>query len=789
KAASIYERVYEMAKKANNTLGQYDALNNMGSSYISLGDNDKAIEKYQKARAIIEKTDRDDSKLTTIYNLGWAYSRKDDLDKALEYYNEGQTRAEEKVDTNWQATFYKVLGQTYRMKGLFLQSIEAYQNAIGLFEVSKDTVNVARSLLKIGVAYRLNEDIETALQYIQKAKLIAQEQELTILEGSCLNAIGQCYLEVDQAEKALPILRQSIAIYKEQKFEKNLSDPLITLGKCYLQLNQVDSAKIFLEEGYERAAAFKFYSLMSNAKTQIGKIESLKNNPALAIQHYRSAIDFARTIGQRQYEMEAAYPLAQVLKEQGNINSSYQYLQRYTELRDSLFNVENTRKIATITANYEFEKEKQELLFQNEKEKLDLDNQIATQRRITTIIITSFVVLLGLLFFVYRLQRQKREASLEQAKLEAELNEQKLYMEQRRKEQLKEMDEFKSKVLTEISHDFRSSLTIISGMANQIQHKPEQWLDKGLKMIQQNTKKLINLFNKILELRYMEINSNTDHLIEANAKTSIDLTESVISVGALEIKQNGTADTEKPHLLIVEDNKDMAQVLVAELEDYYQVQVAHDGLEGIEKAIEEVPDLIISDVMMPKKNGYELCDALKKDERTNHIPIVLLTAKSDLNSRIAGLEKGADAYLGKPFEPKELHIRLNKLLVLRKILQQKYSSLEPIVEKTAEDAFIKKLRTLIEENLSDQDFGIPEICKALAISRSPLYRKIKALTGLSAALYIRSIRLKRAKELLEKTDMNISEIAYEVGFKHPRYFSEVYHKQYDIWPSQEGNRT
>ena len=247
-----------------------------------------------------------------------------------------------------------------------------------------------------------------------------------------------------------------------------------------------------------------------------------------------------------------------------------------------------------------------------------------------------------------------------------------------------------------------------------------------------------------------------------------------------------------PLLLIIEDNPDVVHYLKSCLKDIYKLEIAYDGEQGIEKAIETIPDIIISDVMMPKKDGFEVCETLKTDERTNHIPIILLTAKITATDRLTGLERGADAYLAKPFHREELLIRLKKLIELRQQLQQKYtkgglfwSSKDSKANDSAphEDTFLNKINRLIEENISDEDFGIVQLCRAMAMSRSQIHRKIKGLTSLSTSIYIRTIRLYKAKYLLQTTDSNISEIAYEVGFKDPNYFTHVFVEEFDIPPS------
>lgn len=247
-------------------------------------------------------------------------------------------------------------------------------------------------------------------------------------------------------------------------------------------------------------------------------------------------------------------------------------------------------------------------------------------------------------------------------------------------------------------------------------------------------------------------------------------------------------------VLLIEDNPDVVEYLISCLEKHYQLEFAYNGNAGINKALETIPDIIISDIMMPEKDGFEVCDTLKKDERTSHIPIVLLTAKADIENRLAGLSRGADAYLAKPFHQEELLIRLQKLLELRQKLQvyyrsfstesPKHTDIQTPIHPPLEGTFIKKVREIIENKLEDVDFGIPQLCRAVGLSRSQLHKKLKALTGLSTTLYIRDIRLQKAKKLLKGSEMNVSEVAYAVGFKDPKYFSRLFIEQFGYPPSE-----
>ncbi|GAB5553853.1 MAG: hypothetical protein Sapg2KO_34440 [Saprospiraceae bacterium] len=506
-------------------------------------------------------------------------------------------------------------------------------------------------------------------------------------------------------------------------------------------------------------------------------------------------------------------------------------------------------------------------------------------------------------------------------------------------EYLSEIDALKNQFFTNISHEFRTPLTVIKGMVEQIEEDQDRWLKHGLQMIRKHSDHLLDLVNQVLDLRKLEagklpvnwvlgdiiaylnyllesfktlaeakdIHFNLEHNVPememdydpekilrifsnlwsnaikftpeggqiitkvhvlegqliisledsgkgipadqlpdifkrfyqvrndamtggtgiglAIVKEMVELmggqieVSSQVDVGtkftlnfpihqeaehatdSLEasLKEVDTNQNEVPlpfaeanipdlpQILIVEDNTDVANYIGSILEGRYQIKRAVDGQAGLDYALEQVPDLIISDVMMPRMDGIEMCDLLKKDERTSHIPIVLLTAKADVSARMEGLKSGADQYLAKPFNKKELLLRIEKLLELRKQLQRHYLSLieqpGPAEDPSPEHEFIAAIKQAIEAELDNESFGIPEICRSIGVSRSQLHRKLKALTGLSTSHFIRSVRLHKAKHFLAHTDLNIAQVAYEVGFKDPKYFSKTFAEVFGQAPS------
>ncbi|MBK8702237.1 MAG: helix-turn-helix domain-containing protein [Saprospiraceae bacterium] len=263
-----------------------------------------------------------------------------------------------------------------------------------------------------------------------------------------------------------------------------------------------------------------------------------------------------------------------------------------------------------------------------------------------------------------------------------------------------------------------------------------------------------------------------------------------------ESDESGTPSGDNyPLVLLVEDNADVVNYLKSCLAGKYRTLVARNGKIGVEMALEHIPDLLISDVMMPEMDGYEVCDALKNNELTSHIPILILTAKADATSRMAGLRRGADAYLSKPFDLEELLVQLEVLLSNQRRIAAHFSKAlkadmpiitpEPAIADAAlvEDAFVQKVKAVIEAHFSDEDFALPQLCQKIGMSRSQLFRKLKAVTDTSPSDLIRSYRLNKAKTLLETTSLTVSEVAWQVGFKNLGHFSQSYQEEFGHSPS------
>ncbi|MCD4665426.1 MAG: tetratricopeptide repeat protein [Bacteroidales bacterium] len=290
---------------------------------------------------------------------------------------------------------------------------------------------------------------------------------------------------------------------------------------------------------------------------------------------------------------------------------------------------------------------------------------------------------------------------------------------------------------------------------------------------------------------------DTNEIIEAgdvSFKTSI-FTNNLQTENKLEkqdIKEGSDkelSEEELLQLLIVEDNSDMRSYIRNCFDGQYNILEAADGLSGYKTAISKIPDIIITDLMMPRMDGIELCNKLKTDERTSHIPVILLTALSSVEDRVLGLETGADDYIAKPFNRQELLTRVQNLTMQRKLLRERFGKeikiqAKDIAVTSADEKFLNKLILFIENNIADPDLNVDSLTEQIHLSRSQLHRKLKALTDMSSTEFIRNIRLKRAAQLLEQHHGTIAETVYAVGFNSLSYFSKCFQKQFGLTPKE-----
>ncbi len=276
---------------------------------------------------------------------------------------------------------------------------------------------------------------------------------------------------------------------------------------------------------------------------------------------------------------------------------------------------------------------------------------------------------------------------------------------------------------------------------------------------------------------------------EIDTTTAFQNNESQIEM----VKSNAIENTTKPIALVVDDNQDIREFIKSLLVDNFKIVEAKNGFEGVEKVFKIIPNIIISDVVMPLKTGIELCEILKNDEKTSHIPIIILTGKTDDITEIAGLKTGADDYIKKPFNPRMLQIRVNNIIQNRNKIHQRFKqnnlfSPKEIAVTSADEVFLEKVQKILDQYLSNPEFTSEVFSKHVGMSRMQLHRKMLAYTGLSTSHFIRSQRLKQATSILKSSEYTINEVAYMVGFSTPSYFIKCFKEMYGLTPLEYVNK-
>jgi signal transduction histidine kinase/DNA-binding response OmpR family regulator len=281
-----------------------------------------------------------------------------------------------------------------------------------------------------------------------------------------------------------------------------------------------------------------------------------------------------------------------------------------------------------------------------------------------------------------------------------------------------------------------------------------------------------------------------DVRLESKAAAAEDIaTPEEIPVTDEEVKQT----VKLPTLLLVEDNEDFRFYLKDNLKLHYQILEAKDGKEGWTTALSALPDLIVSDVMMPEMNGLELCRKIKNDSRVSHIPVILLTARTAEEQKLEGFETGADDYITKPFNFEILQSRIRNLIHQRELFQKEFRKhidvkASDLKITSLDEKLIRNAIACVESKISDPDFSVEDLSRELGMSRVYLYKKLLALTGKSPLEFIRTIRLQHAAQMLEKGQLTVSEVAYKVGFNNPKYFTKYFKEEYHMLPSLYAGR-
>jgi signal transduction histidine kinase/CheY-like chemotaxis protein/AraC-like DNA-binding protein len=742
---------------------------NMATSYDTKKEYAKGWKYNFEALELLQKAD-DSTRviISALLNIGEHYESTDDLDNALLYYHQGLALSKELQNNPRLVDSYILLGKYYNLTGDYDHSISYLDSAFAIATAQNFLPEIRDNAELLADSYKKKGDYESALHYaelfLQLYDSINQMQANSMLKG--LELVAEHNIEMQQKEADL----------QKQKLFRNFT--MIALLLVMISLFYM----------------YRNYRIKNKANTLLAEVDALKTRMFSNISHeLRNPLTLILDpIEQMLDDEQHKGPSTRTLKlMERNVNKMLNLINQLLDLSKldagklkielSQGNVIHHLKIIALSFTSLAEKKKihytihcpeEEFITYFDADKMD---KIFTNLIGNALKYTDDGGTVSVRVETDRERVRKRKNTEDQEILHIEVRdtgngipEDELTKIFDRFYQVGGKDEPK-KVGTGIGLSLTKELIDLL---------------KGKITVESNVN-LGTRFNLTIPLGTSHLDA-TDYVVVEEQKKSDKLEDEPVRLE--EKNQPSHVGDDRQIILIVEDNEDIRTHITDNMAEY-NVMEAADGAEGLQIATEQLPDLVITDLMMPKMDGVELCEKLKTDERTSHIPLIMLTAKTSVEDRIEGLETGADDYLTKPFNIKELRVRVKNLIKQRQKLRERFRKeliLEPreIAVTSVDERFIIQTLEVIEKNMSDEDFSVEQLGSELAMSRMQLFRKIKALTDQSPSEYIRTIRLKRAAHLIKSNFGNLAEITYEVGFNHPSYFAKCFRELYGVAPSE-----
>ena len=824
KANEHLYQALELSEQQNCIPCKIDALNAFAELAMLQEDYSKAIGRLLEAKKLAEQLDDRYLVAKSAVNLAWAQSEAGQHDAARQFALEALGIGRELGNEELQLYCFNNLG-------LIEMSLERFPNAINYFQQveplalnSDDLDMLAVSYCNIGQSYFALSNIDSSEYYYEAALPLIEQLDEKSLLANYYYFTSQILESKGDLKKAMAHLRQSVVI----------NDSLRTL--MYSETMAEAEAQYKTKEKEAELAKKDLELERQNALRNriIGGALALLLLVAAVFQYFRYRDQLRKREAELALQLEQAE--AGKLRELDQLKSSF-FANISHEFRTPLTLIDGPLRDLQ-SADFKGDVKKYyRLMRRNTKRLLSLVNQLLDLSklesghmklqvreddigRFTLAIANSFESLAITRQIDYQVQVPEKpiKAWFDRDKLEKILsnllsNAFKFTPEEGEIELIAEVrDDSFEIVLNDsgigISEDQLPNIfdRFYQVDTSNSQDKMEQRVGSGIGLAL--TKELVELHHGNLRVESklgqgtsfsLSIPLGKNHWKESEIITlkppMIEVDEVATPVIVSTLGKDRGMREDHPCVLVVEDNTEVRQYIKEQLVDSYQVEEANNGKIGFDKAVELVPDLILSDVMMPVMDGIELLKALLQDERTSHIPVIMLTAKAAQEDKLVGLDQGAHDYLVKPFDGRELNLRIRNLIDQRQKLQAKFDkktvrlSAKQVAVSSLDEQFLKKLMDAIETNLDEEDFGVVELAEKVHLSRHQLHRKLKALTGLSPSVFIRNLRLERAKQLLEQKAGNASEVAFMVGFNSAAYFSKCFSDKYGFPPSELRHQT
>ncbi len=789
KALEYHQKSLEMNLELGFKLGMSVNYNNIGNVYLDMKQFARAKENYLKSLELKSEINDVVGIASSYNNLGLVSAGQKNLTEAIDYHNRALAKYVEMDDKTGIAMCFVNLANDHLQAGKPAKAVEFADKGIEITKLYNLKRTQTEAFLILSEAYAQLRHFEKAYDYQKLYKIYSDSLQNQDVVGQITKMESK--FEIEKKEKEIALLnaekeKQELKI-ETQKLQRNMMIGFTALVLVVL---------IFLYWGYRNK---------KKLNTTLNDLNLTKSRFFANISHeFRTPLTLL--LGPLEKLMSSAKK-----EDRDMIGMMHRNATRLLFLDNQLLEISKLEsgkmKLEVTNSDITQALKGMVMSFQSLAEKRNIefifrfpDNSIQAffdQDKLEKIVY-------NLLSNAFKFTPEKGTVNFE---LSIILNEAKQLLPQKIKK-------INGKVICITVHDTgpgiaKENLNKIFDRFYQVDTKLNRNFE-GTGLGLALSKELAELHHGILQVEsesekgsvftvFLPIDKNSyspDEIVEHRNEPIVSYNSGLLESGSDVLPIKGMIPTEefpdhknedKVQILIIEDNPDMRSYIRDCFNDHYEISEAGNGKTGLDMATNTIPDIIVSDLMMPEMDGLELCKRIKTDERTSHIPVILLTALASVEDRIRGLETGADDYLAKPFNRQELQTRTQNLVEQRKKLIERFSKsvrLEPkdIAITSVDEKFIEKLISKIEKNMADPDLNVDYLIEEIHLSRSQLHRKLKALTGQSATEFIRFIRLKRAAQLLEQHHGTIAETVYAVGFNNLSYFSKCFQKQFGVTP-------
>ncbi|MEM9857352.1 MAG: ATP-binding protein [Bacteroidota bacterium] len=779
------------------------SLLNIGTSHAILRNDEKAYEYYLKALATAEKAKDVKMKALVHLELGTWFMYAEEYNQSQKYYDSAMTNFELIDDKARQAHINHNLGKIHLELNEFEKAVQKFETGLNIINSISSPYNEAHLHYQLGLTYYEMSNYANAEKNLKKAKLLFTSTQNNTMIRWCWFRLSELYVAVDDYSNA----------YTHLKKVKELDDSTFTAT------SSKNVAEV--EEKYQNEQKQKEIELL-NAENQIATLEIQKQEDFrnyLIVAAFLLVVLIGVIYNRYQLKIRANAKLTELdhLKTNFFTNISHEFrtpltlilsplqklLQKNTdaETKEALTVIHRNATVLTELTN--------QLLDLSKLEAGQLTLKVAKGefKAFIRVVCASFESLASAqnIEFVKKIDDAPGEAFFDEDKIQKILNNllsnafkftskegkvtiQVAYLEDILSISIQDtgpgISEENQELIFKRFHQSSTNTTNTAGTGVGLTLSKElAILHKGDIQIQSELGQGASF---TLKFPINKSAYSPKEIVESQFKERQNTTKAFSTL----VKQEAIEpeDTTEKIVLVVEDNPDLRNHMTSLLKNDFTVRQSVDGKAGIEDALNLVPDIIVTDLMMPEVDGVELCNTLRSNEKTSHIPIIMLTAKADRGTKLDGLKTGADDFLTKPFDNEELMVRIQNLIAQREKLQSKYAEtllLEPskIVIDSPNESFIRKALDVVDQNLSNSEFTVEVFQKEMGMSRMQLHRKLKALTNFSASEFIRDIRLQRASDLLSTNGFNVSEVAYSCGFNSVSYFTQCFKQKFGKSPS------